>query len=352
MHFCRQLAFLSALCLLLAAPFAHAQEQEALSYPAPPAVTDPLDQHMQRIEAIYQKDPRFSALPYDTTLFSVRGCAPSSIANMVIAAFDVTDADIAAQIVDDTLWVLCPGKSYRRRPIDQNKLGNLLSPQKMAEQAERYPGLAASVGQYSGTVDFTLDDFTLERVQQAIADHSESRYMTTGRISVRDSWEDVIRILHALHDAGEDDAMLLLAYAGAGTASGTAPLRTSSNGHYLTLCLPVRQFMETGRLYVLDSMPRALFGEEYRPGLAYRRCYAFVEEAPDKGFNARFTAARIRPEIIRIDMNAESLAQLDAVRAQPFASDEERSEALIAKTSEIFEPFILYSTCTALLRMN
>lgn len=351
MHFYRHIAA-ALLLLALSAPSALAQEEEALSYPAPPAVTDPLDQHMQRIEAIYQKDPRFEKLPYDTTLFSVRGCAPSSMANMVIAAFDVQDADIAAQIVDDTLWVLCPGKSYRRRPIDQNKLSNLLSPQQMLDQAERYPGLAASVGQYGGAIDFTLDDFTLERVQQAIAGHAEDKYMTTGRISVRESWEDVIRILHALHAAGEDDALLILAYAGAGTASGTAPLRTSSNGHYLTLCLPVRQFIETGRLYVLDSMPRALFGEEYRPGLAYRRCYAFVEEAPDKGFNARFTAARIRPEIIRIDMNADSLAQLGDVRAQEFVSAEERTEALIAKTAEIFEPFILYSTCTALLRMN
>ena len=343
MLFSALLTLLLSVLLFVPCALCAEEEEDLPAYPPLPALSDPMDQQMQQLGTIYQKDPRFKKLLYDQTYFSIKGCAPSSISNAVIAAFGVTDPNAAEQIVQETLRILCPGQKYGRKPIDQSKLSTLLSPEKMAESAEKYPALAASVGSYAGTIDFTLDKFDLDLVLTAIENHRGEDYMTTGRIGVRDSWEDALRCIYALHDAGLDDAVLILAYAGAGTASGTAPLRTSSSGHYLTLYIPVGPFMSSSTIYVLDSLPRALFDEEYRPGLAYRSCYAFVEEEPDSKFNRTFTTRRISPTIIRSDLNEAAQQQLAGVQD---------AEERIAVHNELMSAFQVYSTCTALLKLT
>jgi len=338
-------------CFLFALPGA-ADEKSGSggppAFPPLPALSDPTDIHMQQLGTIYQKDPRFGKLPYDTTRFSVRGCAPSSVANALIAAFGVTDEDTAAQIVEETLRILCPGQKYGRKPIDLNRLAHLLDPAFMAESAEKYPTLSSLVAAYPGVIDYSADTFTLERALAAAQRRSEGG-IATGRISVRDSWEDAVHILHALHEAEQDDAALILAYAGAGTSSEYAPLRTSAAGHYLALYIPVGMFAESGTVYVLDSMPRAVFGEAYRLGLAYRSCYAFVEEEPDASFNARFAASRISPTVIRIDLNEAALAQIESAAAA--APEGERAQARIAAHTEQMTYFKIYGTCTAILRL-
>jgi len=336
---------------LFAAPCALGENKEENlppAFPPLPALSDPMDLHMQQLGTIYQKDPRFGKLLYDTTYFSIRGCAPSSVANALIAAFGVTDADTAAQVVQETLRILCPGQKYGRKPIDLNKLANLLNPAFMAESAGKYPALSSLVTGYPGTIDYSADTLTMERALEAAALRRGENHILTGRIGVRDSWEDAIRLLHALHAAGMDDAALILAYAGAGTTSKAAPLRTSAAGHYLTLYIPVGMFAERGTLYVLDSMPRAVFGEEYRPGLAYRSCYAFVEEEPDAPFNALFTVSRISPTVIRADLSETALERLAAAEAA--APPAERAEARIMAHAEQMTHFQIYSTCTAILR--
>lgn len=350
----RNLLF-SALCAMLISflfiipcALGESAEDESPAYPPLPVLSDPMDQHMQSLGTIYQKDPRFKKLLYDTTYFSIKGCAPSSIANAVIAAFGVTNADTAAQIVHETLRILCPGQKYGRKPIDQNKLSTLFNPQLMAESAERYPALSTVVGGYPGAIDFSLDRFTAELAANAIENHSGENHMVTGRISVRDSWEEAIRILYMLDDAGMDDAVLILSYAGAGTTSADAPLRTSNAGHYLTLYIHAGMFAESGTVYVLDSLPRAVFGEEYRPGLAYRSCYAFVGEEPDSPFNAAFSVRRISPTIIRIDLNETSLQQIAG--AQEAAPQAERAQARIGTHTSLMNRFQVYSTCMAILR--
>ena len=235
MHFSRLSAILLTCCLFTFLPFAIAQEETPPPFPPLPALSDPLDQQMQQLAVIHQKDLRFDKLTYNQGRFSVRGCAPSSVANALIAAFNVTDPDIAEGVVHQMLRVLGPSNNYKRAPIDQTRLKNVLNPQYMAESAEKYPSLAAAIGSYPGIIDFSLDNLTTDVVQSAIDGHADEAYMITGRISVRDSWEEAVRILYALHSADEDDAILILSYAGAGTASGAAPLRTSSSGHYLTL---------------------------------------------------------------------------------------------------------------------
>jgi len=190
----------------------------------------------------------------------------------------------------------------------------------------------------------------MERVLAVLAQHRGKECIATGRIGVRDSWEEAIRILYALHEAELDDAALILTYAGAGTSSQYAPLRTSAAGHYLALYIPVGLFAESGTVYVLDSMPRALSGEAYRLGLAYRSCYAFVEEEPDAPFNARFTASRISPTVIRIDLS--EAAQRQIADAQTAAPKSESADARIAAHTELMAYFQIYSTCTAILRLS
>lgn len=350
MYLTRMSAILLALILCFSSSVACASLRVPPPYPPSPELSDPIDQQMQQLAVIYQKDLRFIHIKYFKDLFYVRGCGPASIANAVITAFGVTDPDEALTIVPETVRATGPNGRYKTRSLRLDYLDNIFSKANMEKNADRYPTLAKIVCAYPGDIAFSLDEFTPELIDQALAAHKGSRNMITGRLSVYHGWETAVRILHALHDSGLDDATLILTFGGAGTASSPAPLRTSDSGHYLMLSIHVGSFFETGRVYVVDSLPRAVAGEEYADALAYRRCYPFVEEEPDSPFNSNFTAVRIRPEIIRIDLNTQALSRLNAAGQQSYASEAEKREALINLKAELMQPLIVHGTCFAILQ--
>ena len=98
---------------------------------------------------------------------------------------------------------------------------------------------------------------------------------------------------------------------------------------------------ESGTVYVLDSLPRALAGEPYTPyGAAdeMHTQYGFVQ---DSAFNRNFTAARISPTVIRLSLTQNAL---EALRAEP-------EETALARRARLMKPLILFGPCVMMLSL-
>lgn len=322
-------AFL-ALLLALVCLAPHGSAQEA----------NPVDGRMQRLSVLSQRDEAIGELAYYTATIQRRGCMPVSIVNGLIASFGVTDRETAIGLVQETLALLVPRGSRGKAPVDLQNLAALLDPALRADGREAYPNLARTVGAYPGDVRVTQAHLSAREVLERL-DGVQTPMMFVSRMAVYPDWTEAVALLMALHGMGMDDATLCLACAGAGTEASGAPLRSGKSGHYLTVLFHVGTFAESGTVYVLDSLPRALAGEPYTPyGAAdeMHTQYGFVQ---DSAFNRNFTAARISPTVIRLSLTQNAL---EALRAEP-------EETALARRARLMKPLILFGPCVMMLSL-
>ena len=327
-------AFLALLLALMClAPHGYAQETEDHS----------VDGRMQRLSVLSQRDEAIGALTYHHATVQRRGCMPVSVVNGLIASFGVTDRETAVGLVQETLSLLVPRGSRGKAPVDLQSLPGLLDPALRADEREAYPNLAETVGAYPGDVCVTQARLSAREVLERL-DGAQTPLMFVSRMAVHPDWTDAVELLMALHEMGLDDATLCLACAGAGTETSGAPLRSSKSGHYLTVFFHVGTFAESGAVYVLDSLPRALAGEPYAPyGQAdeVHAQYPFVYDSPGCAFNQNFEAARISPTVIKLSLTQTAL---EALRAEP-------EETALAQRVRLMKPLILFGPCVMMLSL-
>lgn len=329
--------------LLLQLLCASAAAEDALF----PSLSDPIDQYMQSIAVMSQQDESIARLPYNQETIEKRGCAPLSIANPLIAAFGVTDTQAAASLVHEVTSVLTPNREYRQRPIAAERIARVLHREDRAESAQDFPQLARHVGRYPGVMHVSDEDLAVGDVRALLAQDASSPHLIAGRMYVQDDWTQAVRIIYALYEDGHDDAFVYLGYAGAGTASTGAPLRSGDSGHYLAIAIHVGSFVSNGSLYVLDSLPRALSGEDYGPDLIYHVPYRFI--GSHGAFSRTFEAARISPTVIRLSLLDDELHRLTALQQQAFPTQQDRHDALIALQSQQLLPLKLFGRCVMLI---
>ena len=331
-------AALLALCLTLS--FALAQEA------SPPLPDDPVDQRMQQLAVLSQQDVRIAALPYNNGTVGARGCGPVSVSNALIAVFGLTDADEAAQLTYEVMAVLTPKRQYRRSPIDIGRMARVLHQADRAKSVEDFPLLASFVGHFPGQILYQDRDMTAESLLGTLLQADDSPRLLAERMTVQDSWLEAVRIAYALDEAGFSNALICLAHAGAGTGSTSAPLRTSSQGHYLSMCMHVGTFVREGRMYVLDSLPRALAGESFGADSVFHVPYPFAQDSPLSPFCSTFAAARISPTVIRLSLQPDALAALS--QAQRACGDAQSPAVLHA---ELLAPLKLFGRCSMLVSL-
>lgn len=264
-----------------------------------PQLEDELDRAVQRLAVMSQRDEAFEHVKYNDGLLKIRGCLPVSMANSVIAALGVSDRETAIGMVKETAELLVFPKSRGKAAAELRYLPTLMSPQERTAQADKYPFMAETMGRYPGEIRFLEDDLSAEALEEQLS-AMESPCMLVGRLEVYPDWTEMIRAAAKLDAMGHGDARILIAYAGAGTESSGAPLRSGESGHYLTLMMNVRSFLEEGRIYVLDSLPRAIEGEESGYTMVLRRPYPFWQDRTD--FRKMFVAGRISPTVIRLSL--------------------------------------------------
>lgn len=337
------LASLAALLLLLPLLSAPAAAEEALF----PALSDPIDQYMQGLAVMSQQDEAIGLLPYHQENIEKRGCAPLSIANPLIAAFGVTSPEAAAGLVREVTAIMTPNREYRSRAIATDRIARVLDREDRAESAKDFPLLARYVGSYRGVIHVSDEELAAEDVCALLTQEDEAPPLIAGRIYVQDDWTQAVRIVYALYEAGCDDAFVYLGYAGAGTASTGAPLRSGDSGHYLAIAIHVGTFVSNGSVYVLDSLPRALSGESYGPDLIYHVPYRFIDS--HGAFSRTFEASRISPVVIRLSLLSDELLRLTSLQQQVFPTTQDRKDALIALQAQQLLPLKLFGRCVMLI---
>lgn len=315
-----------------------------------PPLSDPIDRYMQQLAIMSQQDEAIGQFPYNRGNIERRGCAPLSIANPLIAAFGVTGNETAAGLVWEITAVLTPNRQYPSKPIAVERIARVLNQARRAETAEDFPLLSFYVGQYPGRIHVANGDITEADIRTLIAQNAETPLLLAGRMYVQDSWLETVRVVYALYEAGYEDAFVFLGYAGAGTASTGAPLRSGEYGHYLAAAIHIGTFVSNGALYILDSLPRALDGEPCGPQSIYHVPYRFTEDGG--AFHLTFTASRISPTVVKLSLRSAKLRRLTDLQQQAFPSLQARHEALIALHAEQLAPLKLYGRCVMMIVLN
>jgi len=298
-------ACLLAAAMLLFSCGASAQMREIL-----PALDDPQDQKIQQLNVMSQRDAAFEGILYNNGYLSARGCQPVSLANALIAVFGVENGETAEGIVKETAQLLAlPGRQGKTK-IELTRIPLLLDAKKRLEQAQEYSFLAETIGRYGGFTHVTQTQLNADMLGQVAAEAGGS-FVLAGRMTVHPDWTRMLEVVERLHALGMDDALVCLANVGAGRENSGAPLGLGASGHYLTLMLHVGTFMLEGRMYVLDSLPRALEGEKSGYTYVLRSPYPFVQGM--KTFNETMQASRIRDTVIRLTMRDPAAWQTAAI---------------------------------------
>lgn len=241
---------------------------------------------------------------YNNNHFRFGGCGPASVTNALIAVLGVTDQDLAGGIERDVLYMLT-----NRRPAQSgiilSNLSYLGTFGTSSELDGRYPSLSQAVQEYGGRFLYTDGKVTPETLAEVLPTINGRKTLYHGTLAHENRWANLCGMVRVLAENDYEDAVIVLGRLGAGTSTTQGPFRSGSAGHYLGLYLSVREFREEGVFYVLDSLPRALAGEDYAPNTPpYMLPYDFV--GPQKystsleEFSLNFSVERVQTTIVRV----------------------------------------------------
>lgn len=318
-----------ALCLaMLLLSWSCAAAQENLR----PELSDPIDRAVQQLCVMSQRDEAFEGLNYNGGLMIYRGCQPVSLTNALVASMGVTDKQEASEMVIELTHLLVSQKNRKKGRIELERLDELLSQEARLQQAEAYPQLAKVIGGYEGEITLIADALDAQTVGDYFAQHPQD--MLVGRLNVYPDWTAMLEIAQRLHEMGLDDAWVSLANVSAGRKNSGTPLGSGESGHYLTLMLHVGSFVQEGRIYVLDSLPRALEGEESGRAFVLRSPYPFTQKRG--GFKKLFDAGRISETVIRLTPKDTQAWQSAPIEAR----------------EEMLEPLVLYGLGILMITVN
>lgn len=270
-----------------------------------PALSDAQDQAVQRLSVMSQRDSAFEGIRYNNGHLSARGCQPVCMGNAVIAALDVQDRQTAIELVKESAEVLVIARARGKARMEIPRIETLLSKADRLEEAEKYPRLAEVISAYRGGITVLGSQLDAQTVEAHFAQQPSG--MLVGRMTVNPDWTALTEIMLRLHEMGMDDARVCLASVSVGKESSGTPLNLGESGHYVTVLLHPGTFAEQGRIYVLDSQPRALAGEESGYTCVLRSPYPFALKKT--GFAEVFDAGRISETVIRLSLADEAAWQ-------------------------------------------
>ena len=282
-----------ALFVCLLCVFGHAAAQPHLM----PALDDPQAQAVQRLNIMSQRDEAFEGIKYDEGKLTLRGCQPVSVTNGLIASLGIEDRETAVELVKEAAQVLIERPWLRGKVrMHRSRVETMLSVEDRALEAEEFPMLDKVIGGYEGEITVLDQYLDIETVIGHFADRQTK--LLVGWMRTHPEWGDLLEIMQQLYDAGMKDAMVCLANVSVGRGGSGTPLGSGQSGHYVTALMYVDTFVEEGRVYILDSLPRALVGEESGGTNVLRQPYPFTEKRG--GFIDQFDARRIRDTVIEL----------------------------------------------------
>lgn len=238
---------------------------------------------------ISQKDELWKNWPYKKSThpeatFGSAGCEAASIANALIIAFNIQDKDVIELLLKN---IISTGSDVgiTTSYIIENR------------QDRRYPTLNELISNIDGEV--IKGGGNIKTITESIRNSydGENKYIF-GRMLFGNDYNEIINMINLVYQKNPDTNIILYGMTG-GHLSLERPFGSiSSTGHYLTLLINAKEFVENNTIYLLDSNPRNLEGEE-----TYKYNYNFILE-PDTGklkkFNDTYIITRINGNILKI----------------------------------------------------
>lgn len=261
------------------------------------------DKALKKTKAASQKDSRWKNWQYmhgnyKTTLDNA-GCKPLSILNALILTFGIDDSNQIQNILKNIISIDPSYKNINDYLFHHNNkkcqsINALLNGKKIINGGKSSKDLLTTVSKTK------LNDNT---------------YIlgTTGFNT--NHFNNIINMIKNLYKINPDTNIIFYGMSAGYLSLERAFGSITNHGHYVTLLINVREFIENRIMYFIDSVPRNLKGESN-----HRVNYNFVEK-PNKGklqsFNKTFKVQRINEQILKlttkkaIDKNILDLLGLD-----------------------------------------
>lgn len=249
----------------------------------------------------YAKNPDYY---YKGSNLWSRGCGPCSVANALIAAFDVEDETVAQQVMLETLYLVSDRHKPKDNGMDPANIGLLPS----VTSAE-YPVLTEQCSHF-GLIEYSDKNIHLDFVQQrtAAALDMGKPALLMAHTRASEQWAEYVDMCRWLYDQGLEDAMLIASFMSAGTESVETPFGVGQSGHYLTFLIHVGEFQRHGTVYLLDSLPRGISRAE-RAERGYNLVYPFATLWNCATLRELYTVTRMQDTVIRFSLTDEAVAR-------------------------------------------
>ncbi len=239
---------------------------------------------------------------FDSPLYNYRNqpyrasaCGPSSLANGFSAALGITDRQEGADIALELLNIITNGSDYANMNPSFLSVLPHLSP-------SAYPALTGALNQRNCRLAYFDSNLSAGVISEALSTQEPFARLLVTNSSEVNSYATLCSVAYQLYHTGHRDATITLALLSAGTDKTDGAFRTTAGGHYVSLYVPVREFCESGALYLLESYPRCISGEI--PGEKYQKRYDFViitnETLGLRPFKDRCRIERLTDAILRI----------------------------------------------------
>ena len=218
-----------------------------------------LEESLTLCPFVMQRDQRFKKTDYYylAKRFSKRGCGPASIANALGAVLGLQDADEMDSLLLELMKLLPYNHLPKSTPVDVTHIDRLET-----ADAETYPTIAKLRTTFNGLWICRTDFMTAPEIMLALAPAAASgkNVLFATRFRTATQWADLVGLCERLQARGFGSARVTIAFLSTGTESTSAPFRLE-DGHYISFCLEVEEFLQRGVLYLLESNPRALPNE-------------------------------------------------------------------------------------------
>ena len=295
---------------------AHASETPAITPEPTPAATEvpqgwqPCDFDDVLLERllISQRDPRYNTEEYYffNDRFVISGCGPASIVNGMNVAFGISDQELTDRILLEIMNLNAGKKKPAKTNLTFTHMDLLAG-----DLGSDYPALTEMKRQVDQVV-WVEKSLTSKKLLKAVK-AAKGSAVIFGRINLSESWYEIIDTADTLHAMGLDDAVITITRLSAGTDTTGTPFSMGENGHFITICLQVGEFLEHGFLYVLDSYPRAVRGESL--GDEYDKKYYFAANNKLTSFRTNYYAYHLSPMVVKCVPREEAAEELASLRA-------------------------------------
>lgn len=248
---------------------------------------------------------RHKRYKYNDAVFSKRGCGPAAIANALNLLFGVTDQETANEVLYESLRLFTNSHKPAEEMVDLHRM------ERLTGDLTGYPTIQRLMSELGAGCSYQDANLSRELVRKMMEEAGEGPKLLICRLVLTEQWEDVLEVCEYFAETGHSDAMILLTYISSGTESTAGPFRSGEDGHYISMAFEAQAMCERGTFYVLDSVPRALPGEEYGGGKMYAQRYSLYrkrERLPND-----FDLSHLQPSVVKAELKQERLDELSAM---------------------------------------